>query len=88
MIKKDNINNQLKEFEKETHYRNTLYLKKLKEKSIRIDEMKKKQKEIFEQAKKLKDNLRNKKLNMIRNTEKIFESEKFKNKNDIYNKIF
>ena len=88
MIKKDNINNQLKEFEKETHYRNTLYLKKLKEKSIRIDEMKKKQKEIFEQAKKLKDNLRNKKLNMIRNTEKIFESGKFKSKDDIYNKIF
>ncbi len=88
LIKEDILNNQLKEYENQIQNKNILYLKKLKEKNLRIDEMKKKQKEIIEQARKIKDSLRNKKLNMIRNTEKLFESGKFKDKNDIYNKIF
>ena len=88
LMKEDMLNNQLKEYENKIHFKNILYLKKLKEKNLRIDEMKKKQKDTFEQARKIKDNLRNKKLNMIRNTEKIFESGKFKSKDDIYNKIF
>ena len=76
MIKEDILNNQLKEYENQIQNKNILYLKKLKEKNLRIDEMKKKQKEIIEQARKIKDRKRNKKIKKKRNNEKHYENRK------------
>ena len=87
-IKEDYLNNQLKELENKTKYKNILKLKEMKEKNLRIEEKKKQRRELIEKTKKLKDDMRMKKLIMLKNAEKILENGRYKNKEEIYSKVF
>jgi len=87
-IKEDYFNNQLKEIENQTKYKNYLKLKNMQKKTLRINEMKKQKSQLIEKTKKIKDDMRIKKIEMRKSAERILENGKYKNIEEIYNKVF
>ena len=60
----------------------------MQKKTLRINEMKKQKSQLIEKTKKIKDDMRIKKIEMRKSAERILENGKYKNIEEIYNKVF
>ena len=88
IIKEDNLNDLLKENQNKIKYKNLLKLKEFEDKNKKIDELKRQKEDYANQKLKLMENMREKKVKMLQEVKKLINKNNYRNKSDIYKKIF
>ena len=88
LIKEDNMNNILKENQNKIKYHNILKLKEYEDKNRKVKELKIRQRNVANQKIKLMDEMRDKKIKMLKNVQRLINKSNNINRYTIYHKIF
>ena len=87
-MKEEDINESLERFEKQQQYQKQKKIEEMEKRDKRLAKMKEDKIKINEKKKQLNEDLQARKITLRNKVSNILESGRYKNKNDIYQKVF
>ena len=87
-MKEEDINESLERFEKQQQYQKQKKIEEMEKRDKRLAKMKEDKIKINEKKKQLNEDLQARKIALRNKVTNILESGRYKNKNDIYQKVF